>query len=457
MNSIHIQREFFASGATRPVEYRLRQLKSLYYIIRINEEEICAALKKDLGKSRYEAYTTEVGVVLTQIAYTLKNLRKWARPERVPTSFLQLKGSGVVLSEPYGVCLILAPWNYPFQLSIAPAVAAIAAGNCVIIKPSEHAPATSEVISKIFNQNFEQRFCRVITGKSDVAKSLLMQKFDYIFFTGGAEVGRAVMEQASKNLTPVTLELGGKSPCIVDDTAVIPMAARRIIWGKSLNAGQTCVAPDYAFVHRKVFQPLVDSMKQWITEFYGDKPEFSPELGRIVNEHHFDRICGLLNGCEVLAGGGINREELKIAPTIVAEPPAKHPIMSEEIFGPVLPIIPYDELDRVLEFIRERPSPLALYLFTRDIRTEKKVMQAVPFGGGCVNDTVLQLASETMPFGGVGESGMGAYHGKAGFDTFSHKKSVLKSSSVLDIGLRYPPYEKNPRKERVIHWITTRK
>ncbi len=457
MNSIHIQREFFSSGATRSVEYRMRQLKSLYYIIRINEEEICAALKKDLGKSHYEAYTTEVGVVLTQIAYTLKHLRKWARPQKVPTSLLQFKGGGMVLSEPYGVCLILAPWNYPFQLSIAPAVAAIAAGNCVIIKPSEHAPATSEIISKIFNQNFEQRFCRVVTGKSDVAKSLLMQKFDYIFFTGGVEIGRSVMEQAAKTLTPVTLELGGKSPCIVDDTAVIPMAARRIIWGKCLNAGQTCVAPDYVFVHRKVLQPLVDSMKQWILEFYGEKPEFSPELSRIVNEHHFERLCGLLNGCEILAGGGINREELKIAPTIIAEPPAKHPIMGEEIFGPILPIIPYDDLDKTLEYIRERPSPLALYLFTRDIRTEKRVMQSVQFGGGCINDTVLQLAGNAMPFGGVGESGMGAYHGKAGFDTFSHKKSVLKSSSVLDIGLRYPPYEQNQRKERVVRWITTRK
>ena len=457
MDSIHIQREFFASGATRSVEYRIRQLKSIYYIIRINEEEICAALKKDLGKSRFEAYSTEVGIVLTQIAYTLKHLRRWARPQRVPTSFLQFKGRGTVAPEPYGVCLILAPWNYPFQLSIAPAVAAIAAGNCVIIKPSEYAPATSEVISKIFNQNFEQRFCRVVTGKADVAKSLLMQRFDYIFFTGGTETGRQVMEQAARNLTPVTLELGGKSPCIVDDTAVIPMAARRIIWGKCLNAGQTCVAPDYVYVHRKAYQPLVESMKRWIVEFYGEKPEQNPEFCRIVNDRHFERLCGLLEGCEILAGGGINREERKLAPTLVAEPTAKHPIMGEEIFGPILPIIPYDDLEEVIRAIKERPSPLALYLFTRDIRTEKKVIRAIPFGGGCVNDTVLHLAGEAMPFGGIGESGMGSYHGKAGFDAFSHKKSILKSSSVLDIGLRYPPYGENQRKERVTRWITTRK
>ncbi len=457
MNSVHIQREFFSSGATRPIEYRMRQLKSLYYIIRINEEEICAALQKDLGKSRYEAYTTEVGVVLTQIAYTLKHLRKWARPQRVSTSLLQFKGSGTVIPEPYGVCLILAPWNYPFQLSIIPAVAAIAAGNCVIIKPSEYAPATSEILSKIFNQNFEQRLCHVITGKSDVARSLLMQRFDYIFFTGGAQVGRSVMEQAAKNLTPVTLELGGKSPCIVDDTAVVSMAARRIAWGKCLNAGQTCVAPDYVLVHQKVFQPLVESMKQWIASFYGDRPELSPEYARIVNQNHFDRLCGLLDGCEILAGGGMDREKLKIAPTLVAKPPEKHPVMEDEIFGPILPVIPYENLKEAVEFIREKPSPLALYLFTRDIRTEKSVMQSIQFGGGCVNDTVLQLAGEAMPFGGIGESGMGAYHGKAGFDTFSHKKSILKSSSVLDIGLRYPPYEENPRKERVVRWITTRK
>lgn len=457
MNSIHIQRDFFVSGATRSVEYRIRQLKSLYYIIRINEEEICAALKKDLGKSRYEAYTTEVGIVLTQIAHTLKNLRKWARPRKVSTSLLQFKGGGMILPEPYGVCLILSPWNYPFQLSIAPAVAAIAAGNCVIIKPSEYAPATSEVISRIFNQNFEQRFCRVVTGKSDVAKSLLMQRFDYIFFTGGSETGRSVMEQAAKSLTPVTLELGGKSPCIVDDTAVVPMAARRIVWGKCLNAGQTCIAPDYVFAHRKIYQPLVDSMKRWIREFYGDQPEYSPELGRIVNEHHFDRLCGLLEGCEILSGGGRDRDALKIAPTLVAEPPAKHPIMGEEIFGPLLPILPYDDLDEVIEEIQQKPSPLALYLFTRDIRTEKKVVRSIPYGGGCINDTVLHAAGETMPFGGVGASGMGSYHGKAGFEAFSHMKSILKSSSVLDIGMRYPPYEQNQRKERMVRWITTRK
>ena len=265
------------------------------------------------------------------------------------------------------------------------------------------------------------------------------------------------MEQAARNLTPVTLELGGKSPCIVDDTAVIPMAARRIIWGKCLNAGQTCVAPDYVYVHRKAYQPLVESMKRWIVEFYGEKPEQNPEFCRIVNDRHFERLCGLLEGCEILAGGGINREERKLAPTLVAEPTAKHPIMGEEIFGPILPIIPYDDLEEVIRAIKERPSPLALYLFTRDIRTEKKVIRAIPFGGGCVNDTVLHLAGEAMPFGGIGESGMGSYHGKAGFDAFSHKKSILKSSSVLDIGLRYPPYGENQRKERVTRWITTRK
>lgn len=457
MNSIDIQKEFFVSGATRNVEYRIRQLRSLYHIIQIYQEEICEALHRDLGKSRQEAYVTEIGIVLSQINHALSHLRKWAKPRRVKTSFMQLKGSGWVIPEPYGVCLILSPWNYPFQLSIAPAVAAIAAGNCVIIKPSEQAPATAELLSKIFNQNFEQRFCHVITGGAEVAKSLLMQKFDYIFFTGGAKIGQEVLQQAAKNMVPCTLELGGKSPCIVDDTAVIPIAARRIVWGKTLNSGQTCVAPDHLYVHKKVYKQLLEAMQGCVREFYGEHPEQSEEYGCIVNQKHFDRLCALMDGCEILFGGETDPEQRKIAPTFLSLPNLKHPIMEEEIFGPLLPIIPYEDIDEVISQIRRRPAPLAFYLFTRDTRVENHVMRELPFGGGCVNDTILHITGENMPFGGVGESGMGSYHGKAGFDTFSHEKSILRSSSVLDIGLRYPPYGKTARRERVFRWISKQK
>ena len=453
VNSINIQKEFFASGATRDVEYRIRQLRSLYHIIQIYEDEICEALYQDLGKSRQEAYLTEIGIVLNQIGHALRHLRKWAKPRKVRTSLMQLKGGGWVIPEPYGVCLILSPWNYPFHLSIAPAVAAIAAGNCVIIKPSEQAPATAELLSKIFNQNFEQRFCRVITGGAEVAKSLLMQKFDHIFFTGSPRIGQEVLQEAAKNMIPVTLELGGKSPCIVDDTAVIPIAARRIVWGKTINCGQTCVAPDHLYVHKKVYKQLLEAMQGSLKEFYGESPIQCEEYGRIVSQRHFDRICALMEGCEVLCGGETDPDKLKIAPTFLSVPSPKHPIMEEEIFGPLLPIIPYEDLDEVIAQIRERPAPLAFYLFTRDSRVENRVMRAFPFGGGCVNDTVLHVAGENMPFGGVGESGMGAYHGKAGFDTFTHQKSILRSSSVLDIGLRYPPYGKSARRERVFKWI----
>lgn len=456
MNSIDIQKEFFASGATLSVDYRIRQLRSLYNIVQIYQDKICEALHQDLGKSRQEAYVTEVGMVLSQISHALSHIKKWARPHRVSTSLMQFKGGGWVLPEPYGVCLILAPWNYPFQLSIAPAVAAIAAGNCVIIKPSEQAPATAELLSNIFNQNFEQRFCRVITGGAEVAKSLLMQKFDYIFYTGGTKVGQEVLRQAAENMVPVTLELGGKSPCVVDDTAVIPIAARRIVWGKTLNSGQTCVAPDYLFVHRKVHKQLLDAMQGCVKEFFGEHPEQCPEYPRIVNQRHYDRLCGLMDGCEILFGGEKNPDELKIAPAFIESPSPKHPLMTEEIFGPLLPVMPYDSLEEVVSFIRERPAPLAFYLFTRDSRVENEMMRAFPFGGGCVNDTVLHLAGENMPFGGVGESGMGAYHGKTGFDTFSHQKSILRSSSVLDMGLRYPPYD-SERKERVIRWACGRR
>lgn len=455
MNSINIQKEFFASGATLDVEYRIRQLRSLYNIIQLYQDKICEALYQDLGKSRQEAYITEVGIVLSQISNAISHIRKWAKPRRVVTSLVQLKGNGWVLPEPYGVCLILSPWNYPFQLSIAPAVAAIAAGNCVIIKPSEQAPATAELLSQIFNQNFEQRFCRVITGGTEVAKSLLMQKFDYIFFTGGVKIGQEVLRQAAENLVPVTLELGGKSPCVVDDTAVIPIAARRIVWGKTLNSGQTCVAPDYVFVHQKVYKQLLEAMQGCVKEFFGEHPEQCQKYPRIINKRHYDRLCELMKDCEILFGGERDPETLKIAPTFIGNLSPKHPIMAEEIFGPLLPVIPYDNLEEVISFIRERPAPLAFYLFTRDSRVENRLMRAFPFGGGCVNDTVLHMTGQNMPFGGVGESGMGSYHGKAGFDTFSHQKSILKSSSILDMGLRYPPY--NDRKERVLRWIYGRR
>jgi aldehyde dehydrogenase (NAD+) len=438
--SLERQRSYFATGQTYDVSFRLEMLKTLQKSIIAHESEIFDALKKDLNKSPFEAYETEVGITLQELQYVIKHVRSWAKPERVKTPLLHFKSTSFILSEPYGVVLIMSPWNYPLQLSIAPLIGSIAAGNCTLIKPSAYSPATSAVIAKIVRECFDEGFVAVIEGGREANQALLKEKFDYIFFTGSVEVGKTVMAAAAENLTPVTLELGGKSPCIVDCNTNLEITARRIVWGKCLNAGQTCVAPDYLLVHKDVKNDLLNSMKKYIAEFYGQHPHKSEDLPKIINRKHFDRVKGLLNCGKTVVGGQYDEKTLKISPTILDDVSWDEPVMQEEIFGPVLPVLEFDDLSQVIETVNKRPKPLALYLFTTSKQTERKILENIPFGGGCINDTIVHLATSYMPFGGVGESGMGRYHGRWSFDTFSHKKSILKKSNLIDIKLRYPPY-----------------
>ncbi|MDF2542948.1 MAG: NAD-dependent aldehyde dehydrogenase [Herbinix sp.] len=435
------QRTFFQKGKTKELQFRLTQLQKLKRIILKYENEILEALKKDLNKTEFEAYMTEIGMVLDEISFVSKNLKNWVKPEYVKTPLAQFLSSSKIYSEPYGVVLILAPWNYPFQLAIEPLIGAIAAGNCAIIKPSEESSYTSKIIEHIINEAFKTEYISIIQGGREASEVLLEQKFDYIFFTGSVAVGRIVMEKASKHLTPVSLELGGKSPCIVDETANLRLAAKRIIWGKFLNAGQTCVAPDYLFVHREVKMELLLLMKHYIKKFYGADPSNNTKFPKIINQKHFHRLTNLLEGSNILIGGQSNVQSNQIAPTILDKVTWDSPVMQDEIFGPILPVLEFDQIQEVVTQINQHPKPLALYYFTNHKSRERKLLKHTSFGGGCINDTIVHLATAHMPFGGVGDSGMGGYHGKASFDTFSHKKSILKKSNLLDIGLRYPPYQ----------------
>lgn len=434
------QRNYFASGQTLNVSFRLEMLKTLQKSIMSYESEIFDALKKDLNKAPFEAYETEVGIVLEELRYTIRNIWSWTKPKRVKTPLAHFKSTSYILSEPYGIVLIMSPWNYPFQLTIAPFIGSIAAGNCTLIKPSAYSPATSAVISKIVRECFDEGFAAVIEGGRDANQALLKEKFDYIFFTGSVEVGKTVMSAAAENLTPVTLELGGKSPCIVDYNANLDIAARRIMWGKCLNAGQTCVAPDYLLVHKDVKNDLLNYMKKYIMDFYGQHPHKNDDFPQIVNSKHFNRVKRFLNCGKIVVGGQYDEKTLKISPTILDGVNWNEPVMQEEIFGPVLPVLEFDNISHVVQMVNSRPKPLALYLFTTSKQTEREIIRNVSFGGGCVNDTIIHLATSHMPFGGVGESGMGGYHGRWSFDTFSHKKSILKKSNLIDIKLRYPPY-----------------
>ena len=439
-SAIYKQREYFRSGATLAVDYRINALKRLKVAIQANEEQIFDALKKDLNKAPYETYMTEVGIILDEIKFMIKKLPAWNRKQRVRTPLAHFKSTSYILSEPHGVVLIMAPWNYPFQLTIAPLLGAITGGNCVIIKPSEYSVHTSSLISKIIRQCFGENYVMVIEGGTEINQQLLKERFDYIFFTGSVSVGKIVMEAAAKNLTPVTLELGGKSPSIVDREVNIDMAARRIVWGKCLNSGQTCVAPDYLYVHREIKDELLEAMKKYIGQFYGRKPLESQEYTKIINEKHFNRLRKLMISGTILAGGNVNAETLQIEPTILGDVKWEDPVMQEEIFGPILPVLEYDRLSDVIDEVNKHPKPLALYLFTNNKVTEKLVLERISFGGGCVNDTIVHLASSYMPFGGAGESGMGGYHGKWSYETFTRKKSILKKSTLIDVKLRYAPY-----------------
>ncbi len=437
-DTLQAQRAFFATGTTKSYDYRLNQLEQLKAAILERQEAIVQAAKADLGRPEFEGYF-EIGV-LAELSYTIKHLKGWMKPQKVGLPLAQMPGSAWVQPEPLGNVLIIGPWNYPFQLVISPLMGAIAAGNCAIIKPSEIAPATSKVVAELIKATFSPDYVAVEEGGVEVAQALLAEKFDHIFFTGGTRIGQIVMEAAAKNLTPVTLELGGKSPCIVDSDIKLDVAARRIVWGKFLNAGQTCVAPDYLLVKEEIKPAFVDALKQVIQETYGDNPAQSPDLSRLVSDRQFDRVVGLLAGEDVLIGGERDRETRFIAPTVLENVSWDAPIMAEEIFGPVLPVLSYERIEDAIARINSRPKPLALYLFTQDKAVQDQVLAATSSGGVCVNDVVLHLAIWGMPFGGVGSSGMGAYHGKTSFDTFSHQKSVLKKPFWLDLDWRYPPY-----------------
>ena len=433
------QRAYFESGRTLPVSARIQALEGLERAILNHEEELYRALKADLGKSRTESYLCEVGLTLSELRYVKKHVRAWSRKKWILPSPAQLPGRCFTMPEPYGVVLILSPWNYPVLLTLEPLIGALAAGNCAVVKPSAYSPRVSAVLAELLSSAFPPEHVCTVEGGRRENQALLEQKFDYIFFTGSPAVGREVMARAAAHLTPVTLELGGKSPCIVDKTADWKLAARRIVFGKFLNCGQTCVAPDYLLVERPVKEKLVEEMAREITCMYGVRPLDSPDYGRIVNEKHFARLSRLLEGTHPAVGGEADPEGLRIAPTLLDGVSGEEPVMQEEIFGPILPILTVDSMEEAVAFVRKRPRPLALYLFTRSRETEKRVLTALSFGGGCVNDTVLHLASSRLPFGGVGNSGMGSYHGRESFSTFSHRKSILKTPGRPSVPLRAPP------------------
>ena len=434
------QKLFFATGATLPVNARIEALKKLYQYIKTHEKEITDALTADLGKSALEGFMCEAGLVLGEISYMLKNTRKFARDEKKATCITNFAASSFVKKSPRGTVLIMSPWNYPFLLTLDPMVDALAAGNTIVVKPSAYSPNTSQVIAKLVNECFKPEYVAVVTGGRAENTCLLEQKFDYIFFTGSQAVGKEVIRKAAENLTPVTLELGGKSPCIVDKTAKIPLAATRIVWGKFLNCGQTCVAPDYILCHETVKDSLIAEIKKQIAVQFGNDPLNNQTYGKIINQKHFERICSLIDNSKVVCGGKSDSSTLKIEPTVMDNITWNDAVMGQEIFGPVLPILTYKTDDEIIETVNSRQKPLALYLFTSSKKLQKKITNECSFGGGCINDTIVHLATNNMGFGGVGESGMGAYHGKVGFDTFSHKKSIVDKKTWIDVIMRYQPY-----------------
>jgi len=435
------QHNYFLSGETKDVSFRKAQLLKLKKIIVAQEKEINEALNRDFRKSAYESYITETGIVIGDIDHTIRHLNRWVRKRRVRTPLLAFPSKSCILPEPYGIALILSPWNYPFQLELAPLVGAMAAGNCAMLKPSEHAPNTSRLVAKLINDNFDRKYLHVIEGGVETAKSLLKEKFDYIFYTGGTDVGKIVAQAAAVNLTPHTLELGGKSPAIVEKDNDIKLVARRIVWGKFINAGQTCIAPDYIYAHQEIKDELVMQMGLEIKSLYGDNPFHSHDYARIINHHHFDRLNALIQDEKVVIGGDADKSERYIAPTILDNISWDDPAMAEEIFGPILPVLVFSDISEVIKEVSSRDKPLSLYIFTRNRSIRKRILLELSFGGGTVNDTVMHFMNPYLPFGGVGSSGYGSYHGKFNFDTFSHHKSIMRRGTYLDIPLRYPPYK----------------
>ncbi len=436
------QKEYFSSGATLPVKMRKKALTTLLHALEENEAELLSALKTDLGKSAQEGYMCELALTKSEIRYMLRHVDGYAREHRVHTPLGQTFSRSFVKAVPYGSVLIMSPWNYPLLLSLEPLADAIAAGNTVVIKPSAYAPTVADMIEKVISSCFPSEFVTVIKGGRAENTALLDSSFDYIFFTGSKSVGREVMRKASQRLTPVTLELGGKSPCIVDETADLRLAAKRIVFGKFINCGQTCVAPDYIYCAESIREKLIRELQQQIQKQYGETVLQNPDYGKIINQKHFDRLCGLLDQTKIVCGGQANPQTLQISPTILDRVTWQDPIMQEEIFGPLLPVLTFKRLEEAAQKINSMPSPLALYHFSSDRQNIRFVKERIQYGGGCINDTLIHLATSGMGFGGVGESGMGSYHGKCGFDTFSHKKSIVDKKTFLDLPMRYQPYNK---------------
>ncbi|MBZ9536162.1 aldehyde dehydrogenase [Cytobacillus oceanisediminis] len=445
-------KSFFSTQATLPLAFRIEQLEKLRNAIVEKEQILLKALQKDLGKHPFESYASEIGFVLQSIRHTIKHLKKWMKPKKVRSTWSLFPSKGEILNEPYGTVLIIGPFNYPFQLLIEPLIGAIAAGNCAILKPSELVPTVSAVVTEMINTTFEPAYISSVEGGVETNQALIHANFDYIFFTGSTKVGKIVMEAAAQHLTPVTLELGGKSPVIIDETANLTIAAKRIIWGKTLNAGQTCVAPDYIMVHESVKESFIVEMKKTLVNYFGETIEDKEDFGRIVSERHFLRLREMLevDRKAILFGGKSNRDTRFIEPTIL-DATWDSATMQEEIFGPVLPILTYKELEEAIESIRKLDKPLALYLFTNNQETETKVLRAISSGGVCINDVLTHIVPPNLPFGGVGASGMGAYHGEYSFTTFSHQKSILRKSTRVDIPILYPPYTE--KKEKMIRKV----
>lgn len=446
------QRHYFQSGVTRPVSFRIAMLRRLYAAVDAHEVEIAAALANDLGKSEFEGFMCEIGLVRSELHYMIQHTKKFARERTVPTPLAQFASRSYEKPTPYGNVLIMSPWNYPFLLTLDPLADAIAAGNTAVIKPSAYAPATSRILEQIIAECFPPEYVAVVSGGRAENACLLNQKFDLVFFTGSQAVGKEVLRHTAETLTPTILELGGKSPCIVDRTANLKLAAKRIVFGKYLNCGQTCVAPDYLLCHHSIRDDLLEEIRNQITVQYGTSPLQNPDYGKIINQKHFDRITNLIDPDKVICGGESAPETLRIAPTVLNGVSWDDPIMQQEIFGPLLPVLTFSELEEVCTTLADRPKPLALYFFSEDRAAIRMVTERCAYGGGCVNDTIIHLATNEMGFGGVGESGMGAYHGKCGFDAFSHTKRIVDKKTWIDLPMRYQPYQKN-RYSKLLHFF----
>ncbi|WP_417236186.1 aldehyde dehydrogenase [Bizionia paragorgiae] len=452
--TLQSQKNYFQTGETKSIAYRKKILKALKTELLLREDDIVAALKKDFNKPAFESVLSETAVVISEIELTLKKLSGWAKPKRVFPSLLNFPSTDKIYSEPYGTVLIIAPWNYPYQLALAPLIAAIAAGNTIVLKPSELTPNTSALINSIVTTVFKPEHVRVIEGGVDVSQTLLAQRWDYIFFTGSVAVGKIVAKAAAEHLTPTTLELGGKNPCIIDDTAPIGLTAKRIVWGKFLNAGQTCIAPDYILIHHTKKEAFYTALKNEIDKAYSPNPQQSDDYARIVNTKNFERLQAMLTNENCVIGGDTSSQHLYISPTVIDEPDLDSKVMKDEIFGPILPVISYSNTSELESIILKYEKPLSLYVFTKSTAFYKKIINTFSFGGGVINDTIIHFINHRLPFGGVGNSGIGAYHGKLSFDTFSHQKAIVKKGNWLDLPLRYAPYNnKLGFIKQVLRWL----